>query len=92
MTAEEALAEVGKVNERLRELEEKRHQAASCPITEALPQLQQEIAGAAARKEWLFRSIACARRVASQLCAAMAGADLRTPGRGCEPTHDETQN
>jgi hypothetical protein len=36
MTAEGAMAEVGQVNELLRELEEKLHQAASGPITEAV--------------------------------------------------------
>jgi hypothetical protein len=57
MTAEEALAEVGKVNELLTMLDEKLQQAMSDPGSEAIPQLQQEISEAMARKEWLFDQI-----------------------------------
>jgi cytochrome c551/c552 len=57
MTAEEALAEVGKVTEQIRELEQKLRQATSGPASEAIPQLQQEIAEATARKEWLLGQI-----------------------------------
>jgi predicted translin family RNA/ssDNA-binding protein len=57
MTAEEALTEVGKVNERLLELERKLLHATSDPGSEAVPQLQQEIAEAMARKEWLLGQI-----------------------------------
>jgi predicted translin family RNA/ssDNA-binding protein len=57
MTAEEALAEVGQINEWLQELEEKLQCAMSDPGSEAVPQLHQEIAEATARKEWLFDQI-----------------------------------
>jgi hypothetical protein len=57
MTAQEALNEVGKVNERLQELDRKLLCAASDPGSEAVPQLQQEIAQAMARKEWLLGQI-----------------------------------
>jgi hypothetical protein len=57
MTAEEALTEVGKVNERLQELDRKLLNATSDPGSEAVPQLQQEIAEAMARKEWLLGQI-----------------------------------
>jgi hypothetical protein len=57
MTAEEAIAEVGKLNDRLRELDEKVRQAMNGPASEAIPQLQQEIAEATARKQWLLAQI-----------------------------------
>jgi hypothetical protein len=58
MTAEEALAEVAKVNERLRELDGMlRHALRDHPASRAAPLLQQEIADAMARKEWLFDQI-----------------------------------
>jgi hypothetical protein len=57
MTAKEALAEVGKVNERLQELDRKLLCATSDPVSEAVPQLHQEIAEAMARKEWLLGQI-----------------------------------
>jgi hypothetical protein len=57
MTAEEALAEVGTVNERLTMLNEKLQQAMSDPGSEAIPQLQQEISEALARKRWLLEQI-----------------------------------
>jgi phage shock protein A len=57
MTAKEALAEVGKVNEHLQELRQKLHQARTGPISEVIPRLQQEIAEATARKEWLLARI-----------------------------------
>jgi hypothetical protein len=57
MTAEEAIAEVGKLNDRLRELDEKIRQAMKGPAWEAIPQLQQEIAEATARKQWLLAQI-----------------------------------
>jgi hypothetical protein len=53
VTAEEALAEIDKVNELLRELDAKLRLVPSW----ALPQLQQEIAEAMARKGWLFEQI-----------------------------------
>jgi predicted translin family RNA/ssDNA-binding protein len=53
VTAEEALAEIGKVNELLRELDAKLRLVPSS----AVPQLQQEIAEAMARKGWLFEQI-----------------------------------
>jgi hypothetical protein len=57
MTAEEALTEVVKVNERLQELDRKLLRAASDPGSEAVPQLHQEIAEAMARKEWLLGQV-----------------------------------
>jgi hypothetical protein len=53
VTAEEALAELGKVNELLRELDATLRLVPSS----AVPQLQQEIAEAMARKGWLFEQI-----------------------------------
>jgi chemotaxis regulatin CheY-phosphate phosphatase CheZ len=58
MTAEEALAEVSKVNDRLRELDRMlRHALRDHPASRAAPLLQQEIADAMARKEWLLGQI-----------------------------------
>lgn len=57
MTAEEALTEVGKVNEQLQELDRKLLHATSDLGSESIPQLQQEIAEAMARKEWLLGQI-----------------------------------
>jgi hypothetical protein len=57
MTAEEALDEVGKVSERLQELDRKLLRATSDPGSEAVAQLRQEIAEAMARKEWLLGQI-----------------------------------
>jgi hypothetical protein len=57
MTVKEALAEVGKVNERLQELDRKLLYATSDPGSEAIPQLQQEIAETTARKEWLLGQV-----------------------------------
>jgi phage shock protein A len=58
VTAEEALAEVGNVTEQIRELEQKLRQATtSGPASEAIAPLQQEIAEATARKEWLLGQI-----------------------------------
>jgi hypothetical protein len=58
VTAEEALAEVGKVNERLRELDGMlRHALRDHPASRAAPLLQQEIADAMARKDWLLDQI-----------------------------------
>jgi predicted translin family RNA/ssDNA-binding protein len=65
MTAEEALAEFGKVTEQLRMLEEKLRQAITGPASTAIPQLQQEIAEAMARKEWLFDQIQRVERAGS---------------------------
>jgi predicted nucleic acid-binding Zn-ribbon protein len=53
MTAQEALAEIDKVNNRLRDLNEDLRHAMSDPGSEAVPQLQQEISEATARREWL---------------------------------------
>jgi predicted nucleic acid-binding Zn-ribbon protein len=53
MTAKEALAEIDKVNSRLRDLNEDLQHAMSDPGSEAVPQLQQEIFEAMARREWL---------------------------------------
>jgi predicted translin family RNA/ssDNA-binding protein len=66
MTAEEALAEVGKVTEQIRELEQKLRQATSGTASEAIPQLQQEIAEATARKEWLLDQIQRMRKAGSR--------------------------
>jgi hypothetical protein len=57
MTVKEALAEVGKVNEWLQELDRKLLSATSDPGSEAIPQLQQEIAETMARKEWLLGQV-----------------------------------
>jgi hypothetical protein len=65
MTAEEALAEVGKVSERLRELDAMLHRAIRNPASRAVPLLQQEIADAMARKEWLFDQIQRMEKAAS---------------------------
>jgi hypothetical protein len=65
MTAEEAIAEVGKLNDRLRELDEKVHQAMNGPASEAIPQLQQAIAEATARKQWLLAQIQRIQRAGS---------------------------
>jgi hypothetical protein len=54
---EEALAEVGEITERLRMLEDKLRQAMTGPASAAIPQLQQEIAQATARKEWLLDQV-----------------------------------
>jgi hypothetical protein len=65
MTAEEALAEVGKGNERLRELDGMLRHAVRDPASKAVPPLQQEIAEALARKGWLFEQIQRMERAAS---------------------------
>jgi hypothetical protein len=57
MTAEEALAEVGKVTELLKQLDKKLHHAISDPTSKAVPLLQREISDVMARKEWLFDHI-----------------------------------
>jgi hypothetical protein len=58
MTVEEALAEVAKVDERLRELERMLRRALrDHPASRAAPLLQQEIADELARKEWLLDQI-----------------------------------
>jgi hypothetical protein len=57
MTAEEALAEIGNVNERLQELEDKLQCAMSDPGSESIPQLHQEIVEARGRKEWLVGQV-----------------------------------
>jgi chemotaxis regulatin CheY-phosphate phosphatase CheZ len=58
MTEEEALADLDKVNERLRELERiLRNALRDHPASRAAPLLQQEIADAMARKDWLFEQI-----------------------------------
>jgi hypothetical protein len=57
MTAKEALAEVDKVNNRLRDLEEDLQRAMSDPGSESVPQLQQELYEATARKEWLLAQL-----------------------------------
>jgi hypothetical protein len=57
MTAEEALAEIDKVKNRLRDLEEDLQRAMSDPGSESVPQLQQEISEATARKEWLLEQL-----------------------------------
>jgi len=53
MTAEEALTEVGKVTERLRELDEMFHRAVRNTASEAIPFLQQHIADAMAHRDYL---------------------------------------
>jgi hypothetical protein len=72
MTAKEALAEVGKVNERLQELDEKLRCAMSDPGSEAVLQLHQEITEAMSRKEWLFSQI---QRMEKAGSAAASGSD-----------------
>jgi hypothetical protein len=57
MTAEEALAEIGKINARLRELDDKLQSAMSDPGSESIPQLHLEIAEAMGRKQWLIGQI-----------------------------------
>jgi hypothetical protein len=58
MTPAEALTELGKVNERLRELDRMLRRALrDHPASRAAPLLQQEIADAMARKEWLLDQI-----------------------------------
>jgi hypothetical protein len=58
MTAEEALAEVGKVNDRLRELDGMlRHALRDYPASRATPLLQQEIGDAMARREYLMQLV-----------------------------------
>jgi hypothetical protein len=58
MTAEEALAEVGKVNERLRELDRMLHLALrDHPASKAASLLQQEIEEALSRKAWLLGQV-----------------------------------
>jgi hypothetical protein len=53
VTAEEAIAEVGQVSDRLRELDEKLRQTMSGAVSAAIPQLLQEMA----RKQWLLAQI-----------------------------------
>jgi hypothetical protein len=57
MTAEEAIAEVGKLNDRLRERDEKVRQAMNGRASETIPQLQRGIAEATARKQCLLAQI-----------------------------------
>jgi hypothetical protein len=57
MTPEDALAEVGKVNERLKMLDEQLQHAMSDPGSWAVPRLQQEISESLARKRWLLEQI-----------------------------------
>jgi hypothetical protein len=64
LTAEEALAEVGEVNERLANLHEMRQHALNTG-SDAVPHLQQQIAEAATRKEWLFGQIYRMRKAGS---------------------------
>jgi hypothetical protein len=56
-TAEDALNEIERINERLRLLDEQVRHAMSNPTSQAVPQLQQEISDAMARKQWLFEQI-----------------------------------
>jgi hypothetical protein len=57
MTAEEALTEVGKVTERLKELDEMLHRAVRNSTSEAIPLLQQQIEDAMARRDYLMRFV-----------------------------------
>jgi tartrate dehydratase alpha subunit/fumarate hydratase class I-like protein len=57
MTAEEALTEVGKVTERLRELDEMLHRAVRNTTSEAIPLLQQQIEDAMARRAYLMQFV-----------------------------------
>ena len=57
MTAEEALTEVGKVTERLRELDEMLHRAVRNTTSEAIPLLQQQIDDAMARRAHLMQFV-----------------------------------
>jgi hypothetical protein len=57
MTTEEALAEVGKVNERLSALDHQLHHAIRHPASGMIPLLEREISDAMARKEWLLEQI-----------------------------------
>jgi hypothetical protein len=65
MDAEQALAEVGKVNERLRELDTMLHRAVRNPASQAVPLLQQQIADAIGHKEWLLGQIRRIQRASS---------------------------
>jgi hypothetical protein len=66
MTAEEALAEVGKVNELLKQLDKKLHHAISDPTSKAVPLLHREISDVMARKERLFDQIQRMEKAGSQ--------------------------
>jgi hypothetical protein len=57
MTADEALAEVGKADERLRKLRQRLHETKRGPITEVIAKLEQEIAEETARRNWLLDQI-----------------------------------
>jgi hypothetical protein len=57
MTAEEALTEVGKVTERLRELDQMLHRAVRNTTSEAIPLLQQQIEDAMARRAYLMQFV-----------------------------------
>jgi hypothetical protein len=57
MTAEEALTEVGKVTERLKELDEMLHRAVRNSTSEAIPLLQQQIEDAMARRDYLMQFV-----------------------------------
>jgi hypothetical protein len=57
MTAEEALTEVGKVTERLKELDEMLHRAVRNSTSEAIPLLQQQIEDAMARRAYLMQFV-----------------------------------
>jgi hypothetical protein len=57
MTADEALAEVGKVNTRLRELDRMLRRAVRDPASRAVPLLHQEIADAMASRDHLMQFV-----------------------------------
>jgi len=57
MTADEALAEVGKVNDRLRELDVMLRHVVRDPASRAVPLLQQEIADSMARRDQLMQFV-----------------------------------
>jgi hypothetical protein len=57
MTAEEALTEVGKVTERLKELDEMLHRAVRNSTPEVIPLLQQQIEDAMAHRAYLMQFV-----------------------------------
>jgi vacuolar-type H+-ATPase subunit H len=57
MTVEEVLTEFDKADTRLRELRQQLYQTKRGPITEAIAKLEQEIAEATARRDWLLDQI-----------------------------------
>jgi hypothetical protein len=65
MDADQALAEVGKVNERLKELDAMLHRAVRDPASQAVPLLHQQIADTMTRKELLTKQLKQIQRSSS---------------------------